>query len=116
MFTVTEVKDMVKNSVDNYFGLADSDLLEFYTPMIDIDSKEIIPPYLEVFYLGGVNLDTSTLVYNLTEESIGPFDMPDPEIKRFLYSIEKLHLSFNIEHSIPVDSLDNVNCFAWKIF
>ena len=55
------------------------------------------------------------MTFNLTDEDLGPFGGEDDEVKAFVYKVYKMAIYYNIEHVVPVDSIDNLNCYAWKI-
>jgi len=52
----------------------------------------------------------------LKEDDFGPFSFEDADLKNLIFELEYLHISYNIEHLIPVENVENRNCYAWKIY
>jgi len=109
------MKELVKNSVETYYGLGDSDMLEYYRPIDDPITKSPIPPYFEIMYLHGINTTENPMIYNLTVDDLGPFGGEDADVKAFMFKVSRMMITYNIEHLIPVEGISNLNCYAWKV-
>ena len=77
IYNITQLREYVNRTVQNYYYISDDDNLDFFEPQTDTNGF-IVPVTMVVHTY---DLDTHLQVYNLTTTSLGPFDLPDDQIK-----------------------------------
>jgi len=77
IYNITELREYVNRTVQNYFYLSDDNNLDFFYPSTDSDG--FVAPVVMTVHTH--NIDKPLEVFNLTSTSLGPLDLPDEEIK-----------------------------------
>ena len=111
-FTIGEVKDFVKKSVEDYFGLEDADTLERYTlPTIVNETTQEegpAPVNLDVFFRRGHSRQNhQNLTYDIFEDNLGPFAYSDEDFRDFVSNSTHFRLLYRLDNLVPSISLQN---------
>jgi hypothetical protein len=110
MFTIDEIRDQLKFSIDNYFNLKSKSLeiVQYPHPMQSI---------MEISYMNNndeINKN-KPLYYKIDNTTLGPFDQPNDEVKTFLNDIVQFRLNFTYTTYVPYAYTANYDCKVWDI-
>jgi hypothetical protein len=77
IYNITELREYVNRTVQNYYYISDDNNLDFFYPKTD-DDGFIVPVMMTVHTF---DLNATLHTFNLTTTYLGPLELPDEEIK-----------------------------------
>jgi len=77
IYNITELREYVNRTVQNYYYISDDNNLDFFYPKTDEDGF-IVPVMMTVHTF---DLNATLHTFNLTTTYLGPLELPDEEIK-----------------------------------
>jgi hypothetical protein len=110
LFTIDEIREQLRYSINNYFSLKSKSLevVEYPNQMQSI---------MEINYLN--NIDelnrNKPLYYKIDNATLGPFDLPDSELKTFINDIVQFRLNYTYTTYVPYAYTANYDCNVWDI-
>ena len=96
IYTTDDLVENVKGATDAYFDLESQNFLEKYTPIKGSDDL-ILSPIMNIEYVRGHHQgDNFRRVIQLKKDDLGPFELEGEELRKFLYSVQKMWITYFI--------------------
>jgi hypothetical protein len=108
LYTVPEIRQHLNSSINNYYSLKTKSLEK-------VEYPQNMYSVMEVSYLtmeGGAEREYFFKVDNTT---LGPFDKPDEEVKKFLNGIIDLRMNYTFKTYVPYYYNNNFECSLWNL-
>jgi len=56
---------------------------------------------------------SNSYIYKINSTSLGPFDLPEDDVKEFLNSVSEFKVNYTLKTYIPFYYSENLECFNW---
>jgi hypothetical protein len=114
LYSVSDLKNHVNRSVQNYFHIQEKFLenVEYVGPM---NSVKMEFSYIDNGLItkppdGGIRRE---FFYNVNNVTMGPFDKNDNDVKLFLNDVIEFKLNYRFKTLVPHYYYNNYECFMW---
>jgi len=115
LYSISQLKDHLNNSINNFYNIKDVSLEEVEY----LDQMENINVNMQFAYMDNKNIPSKGPIprefsYIVNRTSLGPFDYPNEDIKIFLNSVSNLRLNYTFRTYVPF-YVNHFECFHWVI-
>lgn len=70
---------------------------------------------LEISYMNPQKVNDLKFKYDLSKVDLGPFDLEDLELKKFIQSTTSFRLTYNFKIFVPYSNIQSLQCYSWNI-
>jgi hypothetical protein len=108
LYTVPDIRQHLKSSIDNYYSLKTKSLekVEYPQNMYSI---------MEVSYLTMVGDKTRQYFFKVDNSTLGPFDETDDDVKIFLNGVLDFRMNYTFKTYVPYYYNNNFDCSLWNV-
>ncbi len=129
LFSVSDLRDHLNNSVNNYYSFQ-SDSLEIVeypneksfssfkddNHIYHADKEQLyVNMFISYYFTKAGDSADKQYYFRVNQTSLGPFDQDDKELKAFLNSVKNFVLEYRFKTYVPFFFGDNFECFKWKV-
>lgn len=114
LYSITELKEHLQGSVQSFYGFKNNSFENAeYVNEHDLHSVAVFS-YIDNKRTGNrISNIPREFIYRIDNDSLGPFDYPEDDVKLFLNSVREFRLNYTIKTFIPFYYGDNFECFHW---
>jgi hypothetical protein len=111
LFTIDEIRNQLKYSLDNFYNLRSKSLEK-------VEYPAVMYSIMELNYIDNANTHNNIekpLYYKIDNTTLGPFDLTNDEVKVFLNDVTQFRLNYTFMTYVPFSYTNNYDCNVWDI-